>query len=107
MFGLFGKKAMDVSAAQAFWDWFVQKEDWIKETINTDGMRVVWALDAQLKPVFPYFKGEIEFQFGYNDGVGEFFFFHMGDKNLLRDGKTLGELMPDALRAHWIFILEE
>ncbi|MBQ8381684.1 MAG: hypothetical protein IJX47_00585 [Clostridia bacterium] len=106
MFGLFGKKAMDIEASKAFWNWFVQKEEWIKETVNTDGMRVVGAVDAQLKPVFSYFKGEIEFQLGYNDGTGEFFFFHLGDPNLLRDGKTLGDMMPDELREHWTFILE-
>lgn len=107
MFGLFGKKAMDTKAAEAFWNWFAQNEEWIKSTINTDGMSVVCAVDERLTPVFPYFKGVIEFQLGYNDGVGEFFFFHLGNKNLFRDGTALGEMMPDALRAGWTYILEE
>ena len=107
MLGFFRKKAMDMEAAKSFWNWFLQKEEWIKETVNTDGMSVVWAVDAQLKPVFSYFKGEIEFQLGYNDGVDEFFFFHMGDQNLLHDGQMLGEMMPAALREKWTFILNE
>ena len=107
MFGLFAKKEMDVKAAQAFWNWFAEKENWIIENINTNGMDVVWAVDAQIKPVFPYFKKELEFQLGYNNEQGEFFFFHFGDKNLIRDAQTLKNMMPAALAQRWVFIAEK
>jgi hypothetical protein len=57
--------------------------------------------------VFPYFKKELEFQLGYNDGVGEFFFFHFDKKELSRDAETLGRMMPPALAKNRNFILEK
>ncbi len=107
MFGLFRKKEMDVNAAKHFWDWFEAQETWIIENINTNGMDVVWAIDAQIKPIFPYFKKELEFQLGFNQGQGEFFFFHFGDCNLMRDAETLKSMMPDSLTARWIFLAEK
>lgn len=103
---LFAKKEMNTAAAEQFWKWFSEKESWIIETLPTKGADVVWAIDAQIKPVFPYFRRELEFQLGYNDGVGEFFFFHLGNKNLIRDGQALKDMMPAALAERWNFILE-
>ena len=107
MFGLFAKKEMDRAAAERFWQWFVEKEAWITETYKTNGMDVVWAVDAQLKPIFPYFTKELEFQLGYNDGQGEFFFFHLGNKNLIRDSAALKAMMPTSLKKRWNFIIEK
>lgn len=56
--------------------------------------------------MFPYFKGELEFQLGYNNGVGEFFFFHFGKKELIQDAQTLGKMMPPTIANRWQFILE-
>ncbi len=106
MFGLFAKKEMNHAAAQAFWAWFAEKESWIIDNINTNGMDVVWAVDAQIKPIFPYFKKELEFQLGFNDGKGEFFFFHFGNKDLVRDAETLKSMMPSSLAERWVFIAE-
>ena len=107
MFGLFAKKEMDQAAAQRFWQWFAEKENWIIETYKTNGMAVVWAIDEQLKPIFPYFKKELEFQLGFNDGKGEFFFFHFGNKNLVEDAEALAKMMPNTISDHWTFIAEE
>ena len=107
MFGLFSKKEMDAAAAKAFWNWYVTQENWIIDNIKTNGMEVVFAIDAQIKPVFPYFKKELEFQLGFNDGKGEFFFFHLGNRNLLRDGETLKNMMPASLAERWTFIIEK
>jgi hypothetical protein len=107
MFGLFGKRKMDVGAATAFWKWFVEHEEWIISNIRTNGSAVVWAIDEQLKPIFPYFKKELEFQLGFNDGKGEFFFFHFGDKVLQKDAESLKEMMPTALTERWTFIAEK
>lgn len=104
---LFGKKEMDTTAANQFWKWFSENEQWIIDNINTNGMDVVWAVDAQIKPVFPYCKKELEFQLGYNNGVGEFFFFHFGNRNLISDAQKLKELMPESLRKNWTFIAEK
>lgn len=107
MFPLFAKKAMNEDAAKSFWMWFVEKEDWIIHCIDNHDSAFVWAIDERLKPVFPYFKGELEFQLGYNDGVGEFFFFHFGKKDLVRDGETLGKMIPMEIAKKWHFILEK
>ena len=105
--GLFSKKEMDTAAAEAFWAWFAEQEEWILANLKTNGMDVVWAIDARIKPVFPYFKKELEFQLGFNEGKGEFFFFHFGNKHLMRDGKRLAEMMPEGLRGRWTVILEK
>ena len=106
--GLFSKKEMETAAAKAFWAWFAEKEEWITATLGTpNGSDVVWAIDARIKPVFPYFKKELEFQLGFNEGKGEFFFFHFGNKHLMRDGQALAEMMPDELRGRWTVILEK
>ena len=103
----FRKKEMDTTAANQFWKWFSENEQWIIDNINTNGMDVVWAVDAQIKPVFPYFKKELEFELGYNNGVGEFFFLHFGNRNLISDAQKLKELMPESLRKNWTFIAEK
>lgn len=107
MFSFFTKKVMNIDAAKSFWSWFEENEKWIIECIDKRDSAFVWAIDEKLKPVFPYFKGELEFQLGYNDGFGEFFFFHFGKKDLIRDAKTLEELMPPAVAGSWKFICEK
>lgn len=106
MLSLFSKK-MDDTAAKAFWEWFEAQEAWIIDCISKRDSAFVWAIDEKLKPVFPYFKGELEFQLGYNNQAGEFFFFHFGKKALIRDGETLGRMMPPALAGNWKFILDK
>lgn len=101
--GLFSKKEMDTAAAEAFWAWFAEKEEWLLANLKTNGMDVVWAIDARIKPVFPYFKKELEFQLGFNEGKGEYF----GNKHLMRDGERLAEMMPADLKARWTVILEK
>ena len=107
MLGLFTKKEIDRAAAKAFWDWYTEKESWIIDNIKTHGMEVVFAIDVQIKPVFPYFKKELEFQLGFNEGKGEFFFFHLGNKNLIRDAEILKSMMPANLAERWTFIIEK
>lgn len=107
MFGLFVKKVMNEEAAKDFWEWFAEKEEWIINCISNHDSAFVWAIDERLKPVFPYFKGELEFQLGYNNGAGEFFFFHFGKKELARDGEALGKMMPPEIAKKWQLILEK
>ena len=107
MFSLFTKKAINEDAAKSFWAWFEEKEEWVINCIANHDSAFVWAIDERLKPVFPYFKGELEFQLGYNNEVGEFFFFHFGKKELIRDGETLGKLMPAEIAKRWQFILDK
>ncbi len=102
----FQKKIADTAAMNAFWSWFSENEGWIIENIKTNGMLVVSRIDQVLTPVFPYFKKEIEFQLGFNNGKGEFFFFDLNNKYLRRDGLLLGEKMPEGLRQNWQFIVE-
>lgn len=104
--GIFSKKEMDTCAAKAFWNWFSENEQFIIEKYKTDGMGLVEIIDEKLRPVFPYFKRELEFQLGYNDGKGEFFFFHLRNKNLKADGRVLGEMMPEELKENWTYFLE-
>lgn len=107
MFSLFSKKAMNEAAAKSFWAWFEEQEAWIINCISNHDSAFVWAIDERLKPVFPYFKGELEFQLGYNNEVGEFFFFHFGKKELVRDAQILGNMMPATISNKWNFILEK
>ena len=107
MFSFFKKKGMNEEAAKEFWIWFENQESWIINCINTHDSAFVWAIDERLKPVFPYFRGELEFQLGYNNGVGEFFFFHFGKKELIQDGEKLGKMMPATISKNWKFILEK
>ena len=107
MFSLFTKKIMNEEAAKSFWMWFEEQEDWIINCIANHDLDFVWTIDERLKPVFPYFQGELEFQLGYASGRGEFFFFHFGKKNLIRDGETLGKMMPAEIAKKWEFILEK
>lgn len=104
--GIFSKKEMDTCVAKAFWNWFSENEQFIIEKYKTDGMGLVEIIDEKLKLVFPYFKRELEFQLGYNDGKGEFFFFYLHNKNLKADGRTLGEMMPEELKENWTYFLE-
>lgn len=106
MFSFLHKKQMDKFAAERFWNWFLENENWIIECIPNHGMEIITEIDKRLTPIFPYCKRELEFQLGFHDGKGEFFFFHFDDRTLVRDGKTLGEMMPSALRTRWRFILE-
>lgn len=98
---------MNEDAAISFWKWFEEQENWIIDCIAKSDAAFVWAIDERLKPVFPYFSGELEFQLGYNDGVGEFFFFHFGKKELVRDAQTLANMMPATVANKWTFILEK
>jgi len=107
MFSLFAKKSMNEEAAKSFWAWFEENEDWIIHCLENSDHAFIWAIDERLKPVFPYFKGELEFQLGYNNGAGEFFFFHFGKKELARDGAALGKMMPAKICEKWRFILEK
>ena len=107
MFSLFAKKEMDRPAAEQFWQWFTESEEWIISTYKANGMAVIEAVDARLKPVFPYFKQELEFQLGFNSGKGEFFFFHLGNKYLIRDGEILKSMMPASLAERWVWICEK
>ncbi len=103
----FTKKEMDKIAAKNFWLWFSENEDWIIKTLKGNGSDVVFAIDEELKPIFPYWKKELEFRLGFNAGKGEFFFFYMGNKNLKRDGETLAKMMPQGLAERWTVILEK
>lgn len=101
---LFGKKEMDLQEAEKFWSWFEENEDWIKVNLKIQGLAVVEAVDERLKPVFPYWKKQLEFQLGYNEGQGEIFFFHFNNRSLIRDGEKLGALMPQSLKENWRFL---
>ena len=107
MFSIFSKKRMDKIAGASFWAWFEEQEKWIVDCIANHDSNFVWIIDHYLKPVFPYFKGELEFQLGYRDGKGEFFFFHFGNKNLIKDADTLAQMMPKSIAERWTFITEE
>lgn len=95
------------NAAKDFWAWFEEKEQWVIECIESHNPLFILAIDAQLQKVFPHFEGVLEFQLGYNDGKGEFYFYHLGNKDLERDGRRLADLMPSALAERWQFIIRK
>ena len=67
--------------------------------------RMIAALERRIPDRIPTM--ELEFQLGFNEGKGEFFFFHFGNKHLMRDGQAWAELMPADLKARWTVILEK
>ena len=104
---LFGLE-MNVDAADAFWNWFVENEDGIASSlsnISSSGQGaadIINNIDKKLAPVFPYIPaGNLEFELGCNDNIGEFHFFHCSNPNLERDGQLLRERMPDVLKEKW------
>lgn len=103
---LFSKNLPNEEAMHSFWQWFSDNEQWIIEASKTNPHEIVYAIDEHLVPVFSYFKKELEFQFGYNDGQGEFFFFDLRNRQLRRDAMHLSELMPEELKKRWTFIIE-
>lgn len=107
MFNLFSKKAMNEAVAKAFQARFEEQEEWIIDCLSKNDAAFIWAIDENLKPVFPYFKEELEFQLGCNNGTGEFFFLHFGKKELARDGEILGTMMSPKIASRWKLILEE
>ena len=107
MLSLFSKKAMNEEAAKDFRAWFEEQEAWIVNCLSNHDSAFIWAIDERLKPVFPYFKKELEFQLGYNEGKGEFFFFHFGNSNLMKDADSFSALMPNNISERWSFIAEK
>lgn len=89
-----------------FWKWFLNNESYIIENLKTNPQEVIYYIDFYLKQVFPYFKQELEFQLGYNNGNGEFFFFHFGNKKLMKDSMLLKNRIPKELSSRWRVILE-
>ena len=55
MFNLFAKKEMNIKAAEEFWAWFSENEEWIISTYKTNGMKVIYAVDEKNKACFPVF----------------------------------------------------
>ncbi len=112
MFSIFQKKEPNQQAMAKFWDWFLENEAWICTNSNANTRQVsvpqfIAEIDQRLTPCFPYFPAQkIEFQLGFNNGKGEFFFYDLKNKNLNRDGQLLADKMPEALRERWTFILE-
>ena len=100
------KHEPNLQAMRDFWHWFQENEQWMIERLNIpESGSVVWAVDAQLKPIFSYFKGEIEFQLGFNKGQGEFFFFDLHNRNLHSDAEQLAACMPKELRQRWKLLI--
>ena len=109
MFNLFNrKKEINKDAADAFWKWFEENEQWIIDNSQANGQEVVWAIDEYIVPIFPYMPAEdVQFQFGYNNGKGEFEFYHLGDQRLMRDSAILKRMMPESLKSRWEFEIYE
>lgn len=103
---MFFRKKADEEMLKSFWAWFEQNEEWIIATSKTDGMAVVNAVDEKLSPAFASYRVEIEFQLGYNDDHGEFFFFDLNKRALRKDAEKLASLMPAKLQENWTFIIE-
>ncbi|WBW97207.1 hypothetical protein [Oceanirhabdus sp. W0125-5] len=84
-----------------FWEWFVEKEEWIIN--HADRGEVVYAIDDRLKEVFSYFDGELEFEFCFFKGKGEFNFFDLNIEKLNKDAQLLKNNMPVNLSKRWCF----
>lgn len=110
LFGLPDTDAgMDMAAAEAFWRWFAEHGDQIARALQGSGAgEVVSWVDQRICPVFPYVSSDaVQFELGWNNGKGEFFFFHNGNEKLLADGKAFAAMMPESLKACWSVSVRE
>lgn len=110
LFGLPNPDAgMDMAAAKAFWRWFLENGGKIAETLGGSGAgEVVGWVDQRLCPVFPYVPADaVQFELGWNNGKGEFFFFHNGNEKLLADGGVFASLMPEEIKSRWSVMVRE
>lgn len=102
MFSLF-KRTISIQAIDHYRNWFSKNEQWIIENYRTNGMDVVNAIDEQLKPIFTDFNGELEFDFTFDNGRGEFNFYDLRKKYLLNGAKELKDKMPSSIKERWTF----
>lgn len=95
--------AMDKAAAEAFWAWFGENEEKIIEKLSGAGAsQVIEWVDEKICPIFPYVPADaVQFELGWNNGVGEFFFFHNGNERLGSDGETFASMMPEHMKTRW------
>lgn len=100
---------MDNAAAERFWQWFLDNEQTIIAKLSgEDAVDVVSLVDERITPVFPYLPGkDIQFQLGFHEGKGEFFFYHNDYEKLQADGESFGSMMPDELNQRWTFLLQK
>lgn len=109
MINIFQKNKMDMEAAQKFWRWFEEKEEWLIEQNSLSSHEHIWEIDKYLTPILPYVKRELEFMMGFDDLAGkwELVLFDFGDKNINRDYETLKRMMPDKYKEKWMITIEE
>lgn len=100
---------MDIAAATAFWNWFAENEERIAQTLSGNGAgEVVGWVDQRICPVFPYVPADaVQFELGWNQGKGEFFFFHNGNEKLLSDGQAFAAMMPEEMKLRWSVTVRE
>ena len=108
----FGRKEMDVQAAEAFWHFFEREQAHFMQVLSGydsgERQQLISAVDQVLCPIFPYEKPEnIGFQLGYCNGTCEFIMFHSGLMPLATDMHKLCEMMPQAIRNTWSVTLSE
>lgn len=109
---LFGKKEMDRGAAEAFWAYFVQRQEGILDVLKgSDGQRkqvLILLLDEKICPVFPYERPQnVQFELGSNAGVNELRFFHCGKAALKRDMQALADMAPEEIRRSWTITVDK
>ena len=94
---------MDEAAAGHFWAWFREQEEKITEKLSGSGAsEVIGWVDEKICPVFPYVPADaVQFELGFNNGVGEFFFFHNENEKLRIDGEAFAALLPEELKDRW------
>ena len=107
MFSLFKDKNINISEATNFWKWFEENEEWVIDCISKSNPEFIWKIDSLLKKDFPYFKKELEFELGINKSVKEFYFYHFGNKYLIRDSEILKNMMPENIAKRWKFFIEK
>ena len=106
MFSVLRRKRIKIDEAKSFWVWFDTEEEWIIDCISKNDASVIWEVDKRIKAVFPYFRDELEFQLGFNNGRGEFFFYHDYRKELMKDSAKFGALMTPKIAGRWKYIVE-
>lgn len=102
---------MDRKTGEIFWKWFHENESAII-TFSQKGRKETRIIEEQINlwmhQVFPYDKGaDVKFKLVCKDEPYGILFTLDGQEQLAEDAQTLAEMMPDALKRRWEFILQE
>ena len=109
MLGLF-KKKVSIEKVNQFCEWFSQNAEQIKQKIsqaekdNTLMLHVLDEVENELAKVYREgYKGNIEFEFGFNSNTQKWdlFLYHLNNKYLIEATSMIANTLEDRVKDAW------